>query len=265
MNAAPEGSLHLLQCYPDVRQLALWGHRNGLLRTAQETGFQKDDPGYVLHALLRAAFGDLAPKPFWYRVGGEGLLAFTRHDPDVLRKNACLATPDVSAALGLNGSGQDLGLASRKFPDRWSQGQILCFEARVRPVVRTKATSKHPGGTERDAFLAYLDRKAEDEKSNVTALRETIYAEWLSRQFGKDGGAKLESAQIAQYRLTSVLRQQGLKEDGRRARTMVSGPEVVMSGTLMVDNTEAFSEMLARGIGRHRAFGFGMVLLRPAR
>ena len=38
-----------------------------------------------------------------------------------------------------------------------------------------------------------------------------------------------------------------------------------VEGTLTVGDPDAFSRLLARGIGRHRAFGFGMLLLRPAR
>ena len=47
-------------------------------------------------------------------------------------------------------------------------------------------------------------------------------------------------------------------------RTIV-GPDVVLKGRLQVDDSDAFTQLLRRGIGRHRAFGFGMVLLKPAR
>lgn len=264
MNGSPHDALHLLQCHPDVRKLALWGHRNGLLRTPQETGFQKDDPGYVFHALMKAAFGTLAPKPFWYRVGREGLLAFTRHDPEALRQNASLAVPDVTAALGLNPVASDLGLASRKYPDRWASGHRLAFETRLRPVVRLKAAEGRAAGAERDAFLAHLDRLPAETRADRPMAREAVYIDWLGRQLAREDAAQLESAQVMQYRLTSVLRQQGLREDGRRVRSMVSGPEVVIAGTLTVANPEAFASLLARGLGRHRAFGFGLLLLRPA-
>lgn len=254
-------ALHLMQCHPDPRQLALWGERNGLLRTRQETGFQKDDPGYAFHALLKAAFGPLAPKPFWYRVGREGLLAFTQHEPEALRANASLAMPDVCAALGLDPQASNLGLAVRRYPTRWDSGQRLAFETRVRPVMRMKARPGHAAGTERDAFLAHLERlPAEDPPLG----REAVYTRWLGAQFARDDAARLELARIEQYRLTSVLRQQGQRDDGKRSRSMVSGPDVVISGTLTVCTPEAFSALLARGIGRHRAFGFGMLLLRPA-
>ena len=34
-----------------------------------------------------------------------------------------------------------------------------------------------------------------------------------------------------------------------------------MAGTLTVADRHAFAQMLARGIGRHAAFGYGMLLL----
>jgi len=36
------------------------------------------------------------------------------------------------------------------------------------------------------------------------------------------------------------------------------------TGVLQVRDSAAFAALLARGIGRHRAFGFGMLLLKPA-
>ena len=43
------------------------------------------------------------------------------------------------------------------------------------------------------------------------------------------------------------------------------GPDAVMRGILTITDAAAFSNLLARGVGRHRAYGYGMLLLRPAR
>ena len=40
-------------------------------------------------------------------------------------------------------------------------------------------------------------------------------------------------------------------------------PDATLQGTLAVVDSGAFQALLARGVGRHRAFGFGMLLLRP--
>ncbi|GHE81823.1 hypothetical protein GCM10019059_44550 [Camelimonas fluminis] len=46
---------------------------------------------------------------------------------------------------------------------------------------------------------------------------------------------------------------------GRR----IEGPDATFHGSLVVTDPEAFTILLARGVGRHRAYGYGMLLLRP--
>ena len=37
----------------------------------------------------------------------------------------------------------------------------------------------------------------------------------------------------------------------------------MVHGALTVTDPDAFAALLARGVGRHRAYGYGMILLRP--
>ncbi|HEY0276048.1 MAG TPA: type I-E CRISPR-associated protein Cas6/Cse3/CasE, partial [Paenirhodobacter sp.] len=41
-------------------------------------------------------------------------------------------------------------------------------------------------------------------------------------------------------------------------------PDIDVTGTLIVRDPALFRASVARGIGRHRAFGFGMLLLKPS-
>jgi CRISPR system Cascade subunit CasE len=41
------------------------------------------------------------------------------------------------------------------------------------------------------------------------------------------------------------------------------GPDAVLRGRLQIEDGNGFARLVARGIGRHRAFGFGMLLLMP--
>ena len=50
----------------------------------------------------------------------------------------------------------------------------------------------------------------------------------------------------------------------RRGNARLVRPSAVLEGTLSITDPVEFRQTLARGIGRHRAFGFGMLLLRPA-
>jgi CRISPR system Cascade subunit CasE len=40
-------------------------------------------------------------------------------------------------------------------------------------------------------------------------------------------------------------------------------PDVTLRGRLSITDSAAFADLLRRGVGRHKAFGFGMLLLRP--
>jgi CRISPR system Cascade subunit CasE len=43
------------------------------------------------------------------------------------------------------------------------------------------------------------------------------------------------------------------------------GPDAILQGDLILNDPERFQMMLAQGVGRHKAYGFGMLLLRPGR
>lgn len=237
-------SLQLLRLQPDAKALAVWATRHGVLSP-------DGDYGYALHGLLSAAFGEQAPKPFRYMGNKQGLLAYSLENLETLQLHASLAAPDVARALGLD------ELDARPFPSVWKEGQALCFEVRVRPVIRAK------DGRERDAFLHAVDAIPAEEGGGI-AQRAVIYSDWLARQFAVDGAAQINQAQMDEFRLTRVLRKAGAGENGKRQSHAVTGPDAVFKGQLQVGNPEAFARLLARGVGRHRAFGFGMLLLRPA-
>ncbi|MEN9490705.1 MAG: hypothetical protein RJA63_1154 [Pseudomonadota bacterium] len=233
-------SLTLMQCHPDPRRLAAWATRFGLAAGGE-------DLGYALHTLLVTAFGDAAPKPFRFFDDARGLLAYTTQDDEALQLAAQTAAPEVYAALGLE------RLATRSFPTGWATGRRLGFELRVRPILRTRE------GRERDVFLAALD-KYEGPEGDLS--RETVYAEWISRELARNDAAKLEHISLDGFQLSASLRK-GAHTDGKRPARRVAGPDAVFSGVLTVCDPAGFATLIERGIGRHRAFGFGMLLLRP--
>ncbi len=233
-------NLTLLQCHPNPQRLAAWATRFGLTAGG-------DDLGYALHTLLASAFGEAAPKPFRYFGDARGMLAYTTHDPDNLKLAAQMAPPDVHATLGLE------RFAMRTFPHQWPDGQQFGFELRIRPVLRT------PQGKERDVFLAALDKNAE---SDSELSREAVYADWLRNELARGEAATVERLQLDAFHLSASLRK-GAVTSGKRPARRVAGPDAVFSGELKVRSSAGFAALLARGVGRHRAFGFGMLLLRP--
>jgi len=237
-------TFQLLRLQPDAKALAVWATRHGVLSP-------DGDYGYALHGLLSAAFGEQAPKPFRYMGNKQGLLAYTGEDLETLRQHASLAPPDVVRALGLN------ELDARPFPSVWREGQALGFEVRVRPVIRAK------DGRERDAFLHAVDAIPVAEGGGI-AQRAMIYGDWLTKQLAMSEAAQIIQVQMEEFRLTRVLRKVSAGENGKRKTHAVTGPDAVFKGQLQVGDPEAFVHLLARGVGRHRAFGFGMLLFRPA-
>lgn len=235
--------LNLIHLQPDLYRLLPWAQRQGLV-----SGKGQGDLGYAFHAALKAVFGDLSPQPFCYR-HAQGLLAYTVHG-EGLRSAAALAMPDLAAMLRLDATVHSPGLLIRPFPHTWQMGRLLAFELRMRPVIRTQ------DGRERDVFLAAIERQKEAAPS-----REAVYGDWLRRHLV--GAADLLEYRMNEFKLSSVIRRGAPGSEGVRLKKPVSGPDAVFTGLLKVKESDAFADLIARGVGRHRAFGFGMLLLKP--
>lgn len=234
---------HLIHMRPNLNRLLPWAQRQGLIPDRGQ-----GDLGYAFHAALRAAFADLAPQPFSFR-SGQGLLAYTTQ-ADAMRSAVAMATPEVADMLGLDATPHSSGLLIRPFPTSWKVGQLLSFEVRVRPVVRKE-------DKEIDVFLSAVQRM-----HDTVPPREAVYADWLKRQF--EAVADLHEIRMTEFSLSTVVRRAAPQAEGGRPKRPVQGPDAVFTGTLQVRDSAAFAALLARGIGRHRAFGFGMLLLKPA-
>ena len=239
--------LHMLQLRPDMGRLVRWAEERRLLPRRGD-----DDLGYALHAVLAAAFGDLSPKPFVLRRDRSrpaALLAYSGHDPAELREHAAaFAEPEVVAVLCLE------DMASKLLPEHFAAGRRFGFSLRVRPTIRTDRDGDRERVREVDAFLAAVDGLS----PGTGPDRGSVYRNWLADRL-EAGGAVPERVTLEEFRLSNVQRR-------ARDRTLNSrgGPDAVFSGVLRVTEPDAFNVCLTRGVGRHRAFGFGMLLLRPA-
>lgn len=215
------------------------------------------DLGYLAHCQLAALFGDLAPSPF--RVDDEPgrvlrILGYSRAGGEQLRDHARLhAEPDAWAAC-------DWGaFASKPMPEAWPPGTRLHFEVRVAPVVRKAGVGAHcERGAEVDAFLARCWAAGD----GVPVDREAVYCDWIRQQIEGSGAARLVSARMVRFKRSRLVRRtQGVE---RKAR-LCERPDAVMEGRIEVTGEGDFGALLGRGLGRHRAFGFGMLLLRADR
>jgi CRISPR system Cascade subunit CasE len=238
-------------------------------------GARHADTGYRLHALFAALFGPAAPKPFAISgtagTGGNGdpaclpVLAYSSQPLGALQSVAQgTAVPSAYGAVRWEEA------ADKPMPIRFPTGLVLGFTVRACPVVRlARGAAGRPDGhgkrpgAEVDAFIAALDRA----ESGGVVDREEIYRRWLEEQLGRDGGAEIRSLRIEALRRSPVFRQGSVPDRARadkRSGRSFDRPDVSFSGLIAITAPDAFAARLARGIGRHRAFGFGMLLLRPA-
>lgn len=238
-------TLHMIRLAPDLPRLTRWAERQGLFLARRE-----DDFGYALHAALAATFGELAPHPFALHTARHGaeLLGYTPHDGEAMRRHAqSFADPDIAEAVGL------ASFAAKQMPASFVKGERFGFAVRVRPTIRTDRAGERNHVVERDAF-APPDADASPADGPT---RGEVYQGWLAARLAA-GGARMQRAVMEQFRRALVLR----RDKERRLRA-VDGPDAAFSGELEVTDAEAFAGLLAHGVGRHGAFGFGMLLLRP--
>lgn len=247
-------SLHLVEAPIALRDLHVWAGQRKL-------GGGGVDEGVILHHLLGETFGPAALQPFRLLVaqGGQAatLYAYAGEDAAGLRQAALASlTPGQQAVIRLD------RLRSIPRPASvWREGQRLGFDVRLRPVVRLRhdiAGRTEAGepvslrkGAEVDAFLARSLRAEAD--GPAPAGREAVYLDWLAERFAGAAQLEPETTRLAGFRRQVVIR------NGRR----LEGPDATVHGTLIVTDTHAFAGLLAAGIGRHRAYGYGMLLLRP--
>lgn len=217
---------------------------------------QDEDLGYATHAWLSAVFGMLAPKPFRLMIDSRNLkppklLGYSSHTAERLILHArSYAEPFALAVCNLD---QDLADAEMPSSEQRSSNRRLGFEVLTCPVAR-----KSRKGTERDLFLQRLDIV----RPNEALSREQIYHDWLVEQ--TVGACTIESVELAGFRLVRQLRRGKRSPEANRKMTPIVRPQALLRGGLRVTDAEAFSQLLGRGIGPHRSFGYGMLLLRPA-
>jgi CRISPR-associated protein Cas6/Cse3/CasE subtype I-E len=92
--------------------------------------------------------------------------------------------------------------------------------------------------------------------------RQQVYSQWLSRQLTTNGAVEVDG----EVRLDAFQREKLYRRGDRQtgSKPLLERPAALLSGQLVVGDPSAFSALLARGVGRHRAFGFGMLRVRPA-
>ena len=200
------------------------------------------------------------------------LLGYVRAPVETLRTLAQLADDELQSMI-------DWGDArSKPMPVRWPKDLRLRFDLRacpVRRIMKPLTTRLRPSlpattfckGKEVDAFQVAAVR-AQD-SSEPKKSRDGIYIEWLEERFApqpeRPPAVALvpNTVRVEAYRSVRLLRRPRAA-NGRRFPQWLTRPDVRFTGLLDVVDPDAFTALLASGVGRHCGFGFGMLLLKPA-
>lgn len=242
-------TLHLVKIPLRADQIAAIARRRGL-------PLGDLDDGYLSHCILRELWQDRAPTPFVLRGRGRVLdvWGYSRVGAAALIDHArAYGDPSLLAAIA------DLDAVASKPMPRLEKGRRIGFLVRACPVVRLAAARNgHRAGAEIDAFLARCFAAGKE----VAVSREQVYRDWLISRLGDQAttGAVVECVRIAgMSRERLVRRSQG----EQRIASRLERPDVRFEGDLVVADGDRFLTCLGRGVGRHRAFGFGALIVVP--
>ena len=140
-------------------------------------------------------------------------------------------------------------------------GQRLGFDLHTRPVRRLRSdldtsSGRISKGREVDTYLLEALRRhpaVRDGMIRGNRTREAVYLDWLAERLGSVANLDYHASHLARFRRVRVARGSESSE----------GPDATFHGALTVADPASFAVLLARGVGRHRAYGYGMLLLRP--
>ena len=252
-----EEKTHMFQAELDLRALHRWmGRRN--LR----------DHALALHCLLTEGLGTMAPRVHRGRTPphrSRGVITgYTGAEASTLRETLQAYGDPWQSGIILPES-----LESKQMPDNWQEGTPLGFEVKIRPTVRLERDISRvrneilPGFRDgrlrpgRTCDLHLWETVRSESRGEPPPRREELYPRWLAGKLERQGGCRAdpEEMELATYRSATLACKAGRPGD--------PGPEAVVKGVLRITDPQAFRELIHRGVGRHRAYGYGMVLLKP--
>lgn len=136
----------------------------------------------------------------------------------------------------------------RPFAPELSAGQRLCFSLRANPTV-CKAGKRHD--LLMDAKQQIKDRP---EGGDIWGHQQQAAQNWLARQ-GELNGFSLREVRVDAYRQQQVIR--------GKSRQPIHFSSVDYSGGLEITEPRLFLQRLTQGYGKSRAFGCGLMLIKP--
>lgn len=243
---------------PEVHLIKVPLRADRLIAVARHRGlpFRETDDGYLAHVVMRELWQERAPSPFVIRGGGRLLevWGYGPCDASALVDHAtAFGDPSLTTAV------DDLRAVASKPMPRFAPGRQLGFVVRACPVVRLAGPKKcHRAGAEVDAFLARCFAVGKD----TTVSRETVYREWLAKAMSRP---EVTGVRVTRVGIAGMSRERLLRRthDEVRGTRRLERPDVRFEGDMVVEDGDRLLTYLSHGVGRHRAFGFGALMLTP--
>lgn len=225
---------------------------------------RKFDEGAALHRFIRETFGADAFSTFrLMKPSGSitgTLYGYSKSSADELR--------EIANTAGVPDSADIFRLASIKSTPRpqnaWSRGQRLGLSIKSRTtrrssLVGTQTTEKGRREAEVDAYLhdlAAYERGILESKST----REFAYQRWLTEKLTGEQSTHREAIASINIGLDEIT-----QNDVFRQGKWCHGPDVIFGCDIEVGDPEKFAQLLQSGVGRHKSYGYGMVLVTQVR
>ncbi|WP_337231681.1 type I-E CRISPR-associated protein Cas6/Cse3/CasE [Citrobacter portucalensis] len=137
---------------------------------------------------------------------------------------------------------------TRPFAPALSAGQTLRFSLRANPTI-CKNGKRHDLLMEAKRHL-----RTQEDGRDIWSYQQQVALEWLARQ-GEKNGFVLREGSVDTYRQQQIRRE--------KSRQMIQFSSVDYTGVLEVNDPELFLKRLAQGYGKSRAFGCGMMMIKP--
>lgn len=269
---ATTASLDIAKLVINPRKLFEFAISTGLMRgsrAAKGAPPSEVDTGYIVHAALAALYEKQAPRPFYIqperRTSQAGtacitVLGYFDSQTDIFSESFREKNSFSQEILRWEMS------AAKRMPTQFDAGTRLRVDVRMCPVVRTTTFRKDKAdkSEELDAFLAAHNYQSQNsleagENKRLEPIdRFTVYQSWALERLSRNG-MDIESLSIDGFQLAPVSRR-----NKERAFRSTQRPAIEVSATVSVNNPESFAAAIRLGIGRHKAFGFGMLRLSPA-
>ena len=192
------------------------------------------------HYLLREAFGPKAFKTYRFMGGRDigdfvSIYAYTELNLDDLCWNfSTFAPPDVMQVVNID------NLSCREVPNSIPRGSEIPFDVKVIPIRRQQETRKE------------IDVHTHNKMAGMTLIPKESYFEWMEERLGV--GVLLD---FERFHIVDSQRRTSLRKG-----KVISKKEISVSGVMKIIDPDDFQAILKRGIGRHKSYGFGMILLR---